>query len=85
MMERILWVVGEFLEAGEGPRVVLFDGLLTVVSRNGFQPALKLVQSLRDMASARGAVLLLSADLRALSAEEGAQLQQGMRVAGGAT
>ncbi len=67
-LERISLQISDFFKAKSG--IVLIDGMEYLVSNNGFQTVVKLVQHLRDLAAKSGSILLLSLNPETLSTNE---------------
>ncbi len=67
-LEKISLQLSDFFARQTG--IGLIDGIEYLVSNNGFQTVVKLVQHLRDISAKSGAVLLLSLNPETLSANE---------------
>jgi hypothetical protein len=64
-------------EGSPGPAAAVWlDGLEYLTTRFGFEAALRVVQDVRDLATAKGAVLLFTVDLRGMGERERALLER---------
>lgn len=64
-------------DGSPGPAAVVWlDGLEYLTTRFGFDAALRVVQDVRDLATAKGAVLLFTVDLRGMGGKERALLER---------
>ncbi len=68
-------------ESHPGPAAAVWlDGLEYLTTRFGFEAALRVVQDVRDLATAKGAVLLFTVDLRGMGERERALLERECRL-----